>query len=279
MKKIKRNILIISVVFISSLFLFIIIYDNTKKDAVSFQELFNEGYFNAYMGKFDTGNKKMLRAISKLKKPNAEIYRVLSILNTKNGNYDIAISALEKAYKMNPEEIGAYYGWVLLYYYHDYHKALTVLNNYDDSTPNFNDYPMGECIHYLKGLAYKELKNYEYAIKEFDISIKDGLTHSIDWISYQVFLNKGITLFYQKKYGEAIYEFKRAIKSNIYCSEAYYFIGLSEKEIGIKKNVCKNLKKALNLIQNGYKDSDLYVELSHEVYEQEVIEAISKNCN
>ncbi len=68
---------------------------------------------------------------------------------------------------------------------------------------------MGECIHYLKGLAHKELNNYEEAIKEFDISIKNVLkTNDESWVDYQVFLNKGISLFYLKRYEDAILVFE-----------------------------------------------------------------------
>ncbi|WP_024741907.1 tetratricopeptide repeat protein [Tenacibaculum maritimum] len=245
-----------------------------------FRLLIGIGSIDVYYGNNERGNKIMSYVLPKIKNVDGKIYHAISVQNTKNGNYNIAIDALEKAYKINPKEIGAYYGWVLLYYYHDYEKSLKVLNAYDNLTPNFSDYPMGECIHYLKGLAYKELGDFEQALSEFDLSIKYGLEeHNESWIDYQVFLNRGITLFYQNKNKEAIIEFKRVLRNHNKCSEAYYFSGLTLIKLNKREEACQELNKSLKLVKEGYKSSDIYVELFHEIYEQEILEIISKNCN
>ena len=244
-----------------------------------FMLLFQYGYSEVYAGNNKTGNKIMNYAISKMKKPDAEIYHALSVQNTKNGNYDIAIEALKKSYEINPRDAGAYYGWVLLYYYHDYEQALQVLNEFDDSTPDFSDWPMGECIHYLKGLAHKEMGQYELALNEFITSIENTSTENdANWVDYQVFLNKGISLFYLERYADAITAFNQAISNNDKCSEAYYFIGLSQLKLGNNESGCINLDKAHSLVSKGYKSSDPYVELFHEIYIQQVDQHILQNC-
>lgn len=281
MKKVKitkKKLLIIIVIFVLGLFLSKIIYSKAK-ECTSFQESFNEGYSDVYYGNFERGNKIMMCAIARLEKPDSEVYHALSVLNTKNGNYNIAVSALEKAYELNPEE-GAYYGWVLLYYYRDYKKALNILNVYDNLTPNFSDWPMGECIHYLKGLAYSQLNNYEKAIEEFDISIANtSRENGKDWVDYQVFLNKGISLFNLRKYDDAIIEFEKTIKNHNRCAEAFYFIGLSQLKLNLNDLACQNLNQAHALINQGYRSKDIYVELFHEVYEQQIVNSILKNCD
>jgi tetratricopeptide (TPR) repeat protein len=245
-----------------------------------FSLLIGLGSIDVNYGNNERGNAIMEFALSKIKKPSESTYHAISVQNTKNGNYNIAITALEKAYKINPDEMGDYYGWVLLYYYHDYKKAITILNKYDDLTPNFSDYPVGECIHYLKGLAYKELGDFELALKEFDLSIKYAVEdHDESWIDYQILLNRGITLFYQNKNQEAITEFERVIKNYNECSEAFYFKGLALVNLNKKDEACSSLTKSLELIKKGYKSFDSYVELFHEIYEQDINEAISKNCN
>ncbi|MFH4968279.1 tetratricopeptide repeat protein [Gaetbulibacter sp. M240] len=273
-KKWKKRLLI----FFSSLIILIIVLGIVFNQFV-YMLIFHFGYSQVYNGNNERGNKIMEYAISKLKSPNAKIYHALSVQNTKNGNYDIAISSLEKSYRMNPNEAGAYYGWVLLYYYHDYEMALEVLNRYDDSTPRFSDWPMGECIHYLKGLAHKELGDFKLAIQEFNISIGNtSKKHGEDWVDYQVFLNKGISFFYLEEYDKAIIEFDRVIKNYDKCSEAYYFKGLSQLKLLNSNLGCSNLNKALSLISQGYKSSDTYVELFHEIYVQQVEQSILENC-
>jgi len=241
--------------------------------------LFFLGYSEVYKGNDERGNKLMMYSISKLKNPDAKLYHALSVQNTKNGNYDIAISALEKSYQLNPKESGEYYGWVLLYYYHDYEKALEILNKCDEATPNFSDAPMGECIHYLKGLAYAQLEDYENAIKEFDISIENTSSNQgEEWVDYQVFLNKGIALYRKRKFKDSINTLKKAISNYDKCTEAYYYIGLAQLELNIKDSACINISKAHSLIKQGYKSSDMYVELFHELYEQEIEISSLKYC-
>jgi len=244
-----------------------------------FRLLIGVGSIDINHGNDERGNKIMRFALSKIKNPRENVYHAISVQNTKNGNYDIAMANLEKAYKINPKEIGGYYGWVLLYYYHDYEKALNILNAYDDFTPKFSDYPMGECIHYLKGLAHKQLNNYEEAVKEFDVSINNQLKeHSENWVDYTTFLNRGITLYLQNKNEEAIKEFERVIRNYKECSEAYYFKGLSFIELNEKEKACENFNEALNLIKKGYKSSDPYVELFHEIYIQDIEQSLLNNC-
>lgn len=241
--------------------------------------IFQIGYSNVYYGNNERGNGIMNYAISKKENSDGQIYHALSVQNTKNGNYNIAISALEKAYRMNPEEAGAYYGWVLLYYYHDYQKALSILNEYDNYTPNFSDAPMGECIHYLKGLANMQLENYNSAIDEFNISIENtSRQNGENWVNYVVFLNKGRCLLRLKKQDEAIVNFEKALNNHQKCPEAYYFIGISQLELQENSKACENFRIALKLIKEGYKSSNLYVELFHEIYEQQVEKSILNNC-
>lgn len=242
--------------------------------------IFQLGYSDVYNGNNERGNEIMEFAISKMENPDAQVFHALSVQNSKNGNYDISIKALEKAYELDSYEGGAYYGWVLLYYYHDYEKSLHILNLQDESTPNFNDWPMGECIHYLKGLAQMQLEDYDSAIKEFDISIANTVVDlGEEWVDYQVFLNKGIVMFRQKKYKDAIKQFRKVIKYNDTSSEAYYYLGQVQIELNLQNQACENFNQAYELIKKGHKSSDVYVELFHEIYLQEVEQYLLKYCN
>ena len=91
-----------------------------------FRLLISVGSIDINYGNNERGNAIIEFSLSKIKNPGENVYHAISVQNTKNGNYDIAITALEKAYVISPNDFGAYYGWVLLYYYHDYKKALAV---------------------------------------------------------------------------------------------------------------------------------------------------------
>lgn len=242
--------------------------------------MINLGNTQLYYGNNKMGNSLIKYGLSHLDYQSADLLRATSVQNTKNGNYNASIPALEKAYQLNPNAVGDYYGWVLLYYYRDYTRALKVLNAIDKSTPNFSDFPMGECIHYLKGLAYKELKNYNEAIKEFDISIENETkTNGENWVDYQIYLNKGICLYSINKYSEAIRAFKLTLKQNEDSSEAHFYIGLSQLKLKQRPMACQSFLKAKTLIEQGYKSSNGYVELFHEIYLQDVDSALQNHCN
>lgn len=244
-----------------------------------FSTLVGYGSNLLYHGYNQNGNNIIAFGLSHLDNPNADIYHSISVQNTKNGNYNIAIPALEKAYQLDPYEIGEYYGWVLLYYYHDYNKALEVLNSCDNLTPEINDFPMGECIHYLKGLAYKELGNYDKAIQEFDLSIQNEInTYGKAWVDHQIFLNKGISLYKKEEYREAIRVFNQTIRNNSVSSEAYYYLGLCYLKLDENFQACSTFNQAKHLLQQGHKSSETYVELFHEIYLQDVDQAILLNC-
>ena len=246
---------------------------------LSFRLLFGLGYLDIYQGNNERGNKIMKYAISNIKDDDGQIYHSLSVQNTKNGNYDLAITALNKAYSLNPEEVSAYYGWVLLYYYHDYERSLTMLNKYDSYTPNFQDAPMGEDIHYLKGLAQMQLEKYQSAIIEFDKYINHlDTTHGEAYVDVYTFVQKGRCLTKLGQFDNAINSYKRAIKNYENCTEAYYYMGLTHLEMNNNDSACVNFNTALRMIKEGYKSSDTYIEYFHEIYLQQIESSINEIC-
>lgn len=237
------------------------------------------GYNEVYQGNNERGNKLMLYALSKEDKISTSKYHAFSVQNTKNGNYSLAIDALEKAYELDSAEIAAYYGWTLLYYYRDYKRSLEVLEYCDELTPNFSDAPMGEDIHYLKGLAFMQLNQTERAIGQFDIYINELASKgNEEYVDVYTFVQKGRCLAKLGKHKEAKITYNKAIHYYEHCTEANYFKALSEIAIGQNDSACVNLEYALSKIQQGYKSTDNYVEFFHAVYPQDIQLAIEANC-
>lgn len=241
--------------------------------------LLEVGHQNVYYGKNDRGNALIEYALSKRDTITAEDYHEWSVQNTKNGNYAIAIDKLEKVMQLDPEEGSAYYGWVLLYYYRDYEKALTILEQHDSYTPNFSDAPMGVDVHYLKGLCQMQLQNYQKAVDEFNTYInKLAAADQEDYVDVYTFVQKGRCLTKLGQFEEALKSYEKAIKYYEKCTEAYYFMGLTLLKMGENDSACMNFNNALDLINNGYKSSDNYVEYFHEIYPQQIEESIAEHC-
>jgi tetratricopeptide (TPR) repeat protein len=275
----KRKWLKITGIFFGSIFSILLVL-GIIFNQVFFQLVLGLGYMDIYNGNNERGNAIMQYGISHMDTITAETYHSLSVQNTKNGNYDIAIKALEESYKLDPDEAGAYLGWVLLYYYHDDERALNILEKYDVLTPDFSDAPMGEDIHYLKGLAHMQLEHYNEAIREFDTYINEvSKTHGEAFVDVYVFVQKGRCLAKTDQLDAAVYSYERAVSNYDECTEAYYYCGITLMELNQKDSACIYLNKASSLIQNGYKSSDTYVEYFHEIYPQQIQLAIEENCN
>ena len=252
------------------------------KDSMSIDDPFSMigiGYLDVYMGNNTRGNNIMEYGLSKMPKPDYEIYHELSVQNTKNGNYKQAIKYLDLAANLNLEVYG-YYGWVLLYYYRDYAKALTYLEKYDSLTPNFSDFPAGENINYLKGMAYFNQGNYDKALQEFNKYIQETTAKSgEDWVEVSTFYYKGLCYQRQNNYKEAILNYDKAIKYYDTFPEVYYYRGVCFEAQKENTNALKDFNKSKELIQKGFRKKDVYIEIFEPVYLQDVELSIGKYLN
>jgi tetratricopeptide (TPR) repeat protein len=233
------------------------------------------GYFDVYMGNNDRGNRIMKFGLNQIEETDYEVLHEISVQNTKNGNYALAFNYLIKAAELNPEVYG-YFGWVMLYYYRDYKRALKYLTLYDSLTPDFSDFPMGESLFYLKGLAYMQLEKYDEAIIEFDYYIHETTSkNGIDWVEASTFYYKAISLSKIGKKKEALKCFDQALQINKYFPEVHF-----QKSFLVRKKMrLQELEQAKKLLEQGYARQDTYIEFFYPVYIQNVECAIFKCSN
>lgn len=231
-----------------------------------------------WLGHEEKGTGVIEKAFAKLGEVSGATYHAASIQNTKNGNYDQAIKYLEKAVALNPEEGDGYYGWVLLYYYRDYKKALIHLERADERTPSFTEYVGDVNIIYAKALCHKQLGNYEKAISFFQSAIADELkNHSKEWVTHEMYFQLGRTYHLMGKQLEALDCYNKAIDKWGGSSESIYYKGISEIEMGIDSG-CGHLEEALIKVKKGLKSMDTYVRQFDEIYVAQVEESIEKYC-
>ena len=230
-----------------------------------------------WFGYEELGNSLIGNAIVKLKNIDSELYRAYSIQNTKNGNYDEAIKYLNEASNLDSENTDGYFGWILLYYYRDYDRALFYLERFDSSTASV-DYVGDDNIIYAKALCYKLKGSYHEALALFKKSIDYEInTHGEQWVHHQMYFQTGRTLQLLDRNEEAIAFYDRAIENWDGSSESIYYKGLAELELGIDTG-CANLELALERVRKGIKSTDTYVRLFDEIYVGQVEEMIELEC-
>ncbi len=149
------------------------------------------------------------------------------------GKYKKAIQELSRTYKLDN-----YYpriNYFLAQYnfrQNNYEEAKKAIEKYRKIMPND-----GDAI-WLAGYIYKELNEYENAIKVFTVGIQSEDQRA----SYYV--GKGESLYNLKKYSEAISSFTMALDLDPRNPNIYYMRGLSSIELDRKSDACRDWQKA-----------------------------------
>ncbi len=206
---------------------------------------------------------------------NSNVYFEQSVAFNKRGDYAKGFELLNKAVELDPKLHLGYRGWLKYNFLKDYKDCIKDLKRLDTLTPNFVDAPWGENIHYLLGLSYKGLKQYDLAFIEFDKNLKTEKDSS--WVNPNMYLYKGIIYKNLKEYNKAILNLNACLKNNYdNSSEAYYYKGLVYKELGKIDSAKVFFNKSLNLYSQGYKNSDVYTEVQDELYLSDIEAEINK---
>ncbi len=244
------------------------------------ETIFNIGYWSSYFGMDDIGEELMQYGIRNVKNLKPELIRHSSVQNTKNGYWVQAIQKLEQSSTLDPS-INAYYGWVLLFFYHDYSKSLEKLEKYEKYMKNEpNLIANGDNFHYLKGINYMQLNQYEKAINEFDWSKRESfeLTKKNDFFPFQLELYKGRCFEKLGQLNKALDSYDESIKI-AKVADNYFYKALVLKRLNRVKEYEKNIKISFDLIKQGKKNNDNYQVVFDEVYIQDIEKELNEITN
>jgi tetratricopeptide (TPR) repeat protein len=244
-------------------------------DIITPRKIFEIGYNNSYYGRNERGEELMQFGFRNMKDLTPEDIRHSSVQNTKNGFFVQAIEKLDKACSLDATTHG-YYGWVLLFFYHDYKRALEHFNSYDNLTPTFSDVANGDDIHFLKGIAEMKLGNYKNSINEFNLSerIANERGGKLNF-PFELQLYKGRCYEKIGNYSNSLKCYDTANKI-AEVADNYYYKGMLLKKMKKGKQSLYNLEKAYQLIKVGRKNRDNYYEVFEEIYIQDVVKELEK---
>tara|TARA_B110000037_G_C17037917_1_gene472408 strand:+ start:254 stop:1072 length:819 start_codon:yes stop_codon:yes gene_type:complete len=203
----------------------------------------------------------------------SDAYFEKSVAFNKRGEYNRGFELLNKAVELDPKLHLGYRGWLKLHKLRDYQGSINDLKRLDSLTPDFVDAPWGDNIHYVLGLSYKGLEQYDFALKEFDESIKTEKDSS--WVNPYVFLYKGIIFNKLEEYEGALKNLNVYLKQNYNNSpEAYFHKGITFKKLNDLDSAKACFKKSIELFNKGYKIKDIYNEVQDELYISDILEEL-----
>ena len=205
----------------------------------------------------------------------SDAYFEKSVAFNKRGDYEKGFELLNKAVELDCKLHLGYRGWVKLMKLKDYQGSINDLKRLDSLTPNTVDAPWGDNIHYLQGLAYKGLKEYDLSIEQFDKSVNPQKDSS--WVNHNLYLYKGIILKEQNRYEEALNHFNTCLKYCYYKSpEAYYHKGTTYIKLNLLDSSKACLEKSLILFKEGYAHKDKYNEVQDELYLSDIEDRLNE---
>ncbi len=217
------------------------------------------------------GSSEMMVFVEKairLNPKNADAWRELSIPYLKRGMPHEWKPLFDKAVALDPVAWQPWRGYLYLWFYRDYKKAIADFDASDTLTPDFIDAPQGHSVDYWRGIAYLGLKNHEKSIFYFDKYINKEIEDSgEDWAEVTAFLYRGIAYYETNDFDNALLNFDKLLKytKNMYADGKYYK-ALVLKEKGEVVEAKSLVESAIKDFKQGYYNNRPYVETLKQIY-------------
>ncbi len=198
----------------------------------------------------------------------ADLWRELGAPCIKRGFAKKSYEYYGKAVALDAENWQGWRGYLYLYFYRDYEKALLDFKATDLLTPDFVDYPQSTSVYFMRAICYLQMDSYDEAINFFDKHIKEELKAvEKEYLDPRVFLYKGIAYFKKGELATASSIFREGIENeNEKNADLWFWLAKAESEQG-------NLSKALLALDNsekqyllGHFNERSYVEEFYQVY-------------
>ncbi len=200
----------------------------------------------------------------------ADLWREFGTSRVKRGIPDEMYYYYGEAVKRKPEKWVGFRGYLYLYFYRDYYRAIEDFN-YGDELRGEVDFSQGQNHDYMRGICYYGLEDYEAAYNAFDKYISKVVTdEGEEWADVYAYLYKGLTLIKMERLDEALVEFDRALKYYKNLSDCFYHKARIYVARGQFDLAMEQLKKAEKYHQEGYYHQRPYVEVLEQVYIQDI---------
>lgn len=200
----------------------------------------------------------------------AEALREYSVANLKRGMPREWKPKFDEAVYHDPYTWQGYRGYLYLWFYRDYRKAIADFDATDTLTPHV-DYPQGHSVDFWRGIAYLGLKDYDNSIAYWNKHIsKETEDSGEDWVELEAFLYRGIAYYESGDNNMAIDNFDKVIQYFKNSADAKYYKALilwQNKDI---KQAKKLIEEAILDYESGYFNNRAYVETLRQLYPQDL---------
>jgi len=174
---------------------------------------------------------------------------------------------MEKAISLNPQEWQGNRGYTKLSFFKDYGGALYDFEAHDTIKTDISYSGKVYSTHYLKGLCYLGLKNYEQATQSFSTYLetekkKQG-SFEINPMA-QIYL--GIIDNQLQQYKSALIYLENSLKEEEPLADAYYHAAFANFMLGKAALANDQIIKAIELFEEDNYNKSRLVEVQYQVY-------------
>ena len=200
----------------------------------------------------------------------------LSVADLKRGLPHKWLPQYNKAVALNPDQRIPWRGYLYLWFYRDYEKAIADFNASDSLTP-YLDYPQGHSVDFWRGIAYLGAKDYNNSIAFWDKHItKETEDSGEDWVELEAFLYRGIAYYEAGNIEKANENFDKLIQYFTNSADAKYYKAKIFLNEGDKKAALNMINDAIVDFNNGYYNNRAYVETLRQIYLEDLEELKGK---
>lgn len=240
-----------------------------EKKVLSEQLLNGSGYY--YQG--SVPEQFILEEARKMDPLNAGVWREMGVAYLKRGFGEKMYPFYDKAVELDAEKWAGMRGYILLYFYRDYGRALADFNSTDTLTKDFVDHPQGQSVDYMRGICYYGLTDYNKALAYFNKYIESVMNEEGEaWVDPYAVLYRALTYEKLKDEEKALEDFDRVIRIYPNLCDPFYHKAKIYARNGALKRAEVQLAKAEEFFNQGYFHQRPYVEVLEQLYKHDLEE-------
>lgn len=206
----------------------------------------------------------------KMDSTDADLWREFGTSRVKRGIPDEMYYYYGEAVKRKPEKWAGFRGYLYLYFYRDYYRAIEDFN-YADEIRGEVDFSQGQSHDYMRGICYYGLADYQAANESLDKYINKVVQEEgEEWVDVYALLYKGLALIKLERLDEAMTAFDKALKYYKNLSDCFYHKARIYVARGQFDLAMEQLILAEQYHQEGYYHQRPYVEVLEQVYVQDI---------
>lgn len=215
----------------------------------------------------------VLKEAIKLVPEQADLWREIGVPYGKRGMAAEFHENYSKAVQYDPLNWQGWRGYMYLYFYRDYERAIKDFDALDVLTPGFVDYPQSTSIHFMRAVCYLQLNQYAKAIDYWDKHLEEELRLSTEeYIDSKTFLFQGITYLKMEDLKNAALCFEKGLKHYANNPDLWFWsskLALNNGDLDKARQALDNAQIQFDNKNQNYRP---YVEEFYQLYQSDIDE-------